>query len=219
MKYLIKLLLCLCISVSYAQNINWSSINNDQNQLTYLNFGYDFGVTTQVGYGYKIKTDKPILFNADYSFPMGKNIIDDFKIRLGGQISIYQKKNFIFSAKVLSVFRNHETKLVRMANFGSQTSVLAGLYKSKWHIAGEFGYDKSSIIHLKHSTAMKKNFPSISDGWFSPSGGHFFFGLQGSRIMGKFVEISLRVGTITAQFKDKNPLLPIYCQIEVNYKF
>ena len=219
MKHLIKFLLCLCISSSYAQNINWSAINDDQNHLTYLNFGYDFGITTQVGYGYNIKSKKPILFTADYSFPMGKNLVDDFKIRLGGQISIYQKNNFIFSAKVLSVFRNHETKLVRMANFGSQTSVLAGLYKSKWHIAGELGFDKSSITHLKHSKAMKENFPAISDGWFSPSGGHLYFGIQGSKTIHQTIEISARIGSVTAQFKDKNPLLPIYAQLGVNYSF
>ena len=219
MKYLINLLLCLCISNSYAQNINWSAINDDQNHLTYLNFGYDFGITTQVGYGYNIKSKKPILFTADYSFPMGKNLVDDFKIRLGGQISIYQKNNFIFSAKVLSVFRNHQTKLVRMSSFGSQTSVLAGLYKPKWHVAGEFGYDKSSITHLKHSDAMKENFPSISDGWFSPSGGHFYYGVQGSKTIHQSFEISIIVGSTNAQFKDKNPLLPIYCQIGLNYTF
>lgn len=219
MKYLIRLLLCVSINSSYAQNINWSALNENQNNIVYLNFGYDFGVTTQVGYGYKAETFRPILFSADYSFPMGESLVDDFKVRLGGQISIYEYKNLIFSSKVFCVFRGHQTELVRMASLGSETSAIIGYYKPKWHIAGEFGYDKSSITHLKHSDTMKENFDSISDGWYSPSGGHFFYGIQGSKTIGKSIEISLRVGGINAQFKDKNPLLPFYTQLELNYKF
>ena len=53
----------------------------------------------------------------------------------------------------------------------------------------------------------------ISNGWFIPSGGHFFYGIQGSKTIGSRFEISLRAGATNAQFKDKNPLLPYYVQL------
>lgn len=214
MKIIITILI-LVASVSYtsAQNINWQSMNEGQNKLVYLNFGYDFGMTTQVGYGYKLDVFRPILLTADYSFPMGKDLIDDFKIRLGGQISVFEKKNFIVSAKLYGIFRRHQTSLVRMASFGTEAVALAGYYKPTWHIAGEFGFDKSIITQLKHTALFRDNFPSVTDDWFIPSGGHFFYGIQGSKTLGKSLEISLRIGATNAQFKDENALLPYYGQL------
>ena len=219
MKYLITILTTICLSCSYGQNINWSAINKSQKNLAYLNLGYDFGVTSQIGYGHKIKFFKPLLLTADYSFPMGKDLVDDFKIRLGAQVSIYKINNFVVSAKVYCVFRRHETEFVRMASFGSETALIIGYYKQKWHIAGEFGLDKSAITHLKHSDAMRENFPSISNGWFSHTGGHFFYGIQSSKTIEKKFEISIRIGGISPQIKDAPPLLPFYAQLGLLYKF
>jgi len=209
----------MSLSYSNAQNINFSTNHQDQKSIAYLNFGYDFGMSTQVGYGKKIDLVKPILWTMDYSFPAGKNLVDDFKVRLGGQYSFYQSNNFIFSAKVYGVFRRHQTKLVRMTSFGSEMSLVVGYYKSSWHLASEFGFDKSIATHLKHSEIMRENSPFIKDGWFIPSGGHFYYGIQSSKTIGKKFEISLRVGVTNAQFKDENALLPAYAQLGLIHKF
>ena len=219
MKYKIGLLLCVLVSGAHAQNINWSILKKDQNNMAYSNFGYNFGVTSQLGYGYKFKTFRTILLSADYSIPMGEKLLDDFKFRMGGQISIYDNKNLILSSKLSFVFRRHQTKLIRMANFGSEASVILGYYKPKWHFAGEFGYDNSSFTHLTHSDEMKENFSSISDGWFGASGGYFRYGIQGSKTIHPSFEISVRVGGTMAKFKDKNPILPFYGQIGLSYWF
>ncbi len=219
MKYLITILAMMSVSFSYAQNINWSSIQEDQKHLSYLNFAYDFGVTTQVGYGRQLDLFRPFLLTADYSFPMGKNLVDDFKVRLGGQVSIYELNNFTFSAKLLGLFRRHQTNFVSMASFGTEMSALLGYYKPTWHIAGEFGFDKSILTRLKHMELIRENFPAISDGWFIPSGGHFFYGLQGSKTIGNRFDLSLRVGATNAQSKEEDALLPYYAQLGLVYKF
>jgi len=162
MKNLIIIFALLSVNFSFAQNINWSSINEDQNNLAYLNFGYDFGLTTQVGYGYHLDSNRPILLTVDYSSPMGNDLVDDFKIRLGSQISIYEKNQFMFSAKAYGIFRRHQTKLITMQSFGSELAAIFGYYKSSWHIASEFGFDKSITTHLKQSDIMKENYPSIA---------------------------------------------------------
>jgi len=219
MKYLIAIFTLLSFQFSYAQSINWSSLNHDQKSITYLNFGYDFGITSQIGNAHKLNIDRPILLTADFSFPMGKSLIDDFKFRIGGQMAILKKNNFIFSAKLYGSLRRHETNLVRMVSFGSELAGLVGYYKSSWHLAGEFGFDKSIITHLEHDEEMRKNFPGIVDGWFLPSGGHFYFGLQGSKTLGDRFELSMRVGATKAQFRDEDAILPYYAQLGLIFNF
>lgn len=209
-----------CVGHLSSQNLNWSIIQEDHQNLIYVNFGYDFGMTAQVGYGRIIHAFRPIVLTADYSFPMGENLFDDFKTKLGGQISVLEKNNFILSAKVYGIFRRHQTSLVRMASFGSELAALAGYYKSTWHVAGEFGFDKSTITNLKHSEITRENYPSVTDGWYIPSGGHFFYGIQGSMALGKSkdLEISVRVGATNAQSKDENAILPYYTQLGLTWK-
>lgn len=219
MKYIIIIIAFMSVSTTYAQNINWSSINEDQAPLTYLNFGYDFGLTSQIGYGHKLDLNRPVLLTADYSFPMGKNLVDDFKVRLGGQISIYEKNNFHLSAKVYGVFRQHQTNLVSMSNFGSEISAIIGYYKPSWHIAGEFGFDKAIVTQLKHSDELQENHSSIQDAWYTGSGGHFYYGIQGSKTIGRNFDLSLRIGLTDAQFNDENAVLPYYTQFGLIYKF
>lgn len=219
MKNTITIIALVSATLSFSQNINWSSINEDQKSITYLNFGYDFGITTQLGYGYQLKAFKPILLTADYSFPMGKNLVDDFKVRIGGQIPLYEINNFTISAKIYSIFRKHETSLVKMTSFGAEMAAILGYYKSTWHVAGEFGFDKSINTYLKHTDLIKENYPSIKDGWFIPSGGHFYYGIQGSKTIRDRSEISLRVGATNAQGKDENAFLPYYGQLGFVYKF
>ena len=62
MKY-ITIVLGLMISFNFvnAQNINWASIDKNQQHIVYANLGYDFGMTTQLGYANHLNSSKPIL--------------------------------------------------------------------------------------------------------------------------------------------------------------
>lgn len=218
MKNLITLIALLSTTFSFAQNINWSTIQNEQKQLAYLNFGYDFSTNTQIGYAFKANLFKPILISLDYSFPMGNQLVDDYKMRLGGQLPLFQKNNFILSAKAYGNFRRHETSMVRMASFGSEIGSTLGLYKKTWHLALELGFDKAISTQLKHSSLMKENFPNIKDGWAVPTSGQYYYGIQGSKKVGSKFELSLKAGATNAQFKDQNALLPYYAGIGILYK-
>jgi len=150
---------------------------------------------------------------------MGKNIVDDFKIKLGGQMDVFDFHNFILTAKIYAVFRTYKSGYVEMSNFGSDMAALIGYYRRTWHIAGEFGFDKSIVTYIKHTESMRDRFPNITDGWFIPSGGYFFYGLQGSKTIGKNIEISLRIGFAKPPNKDVDPLLPYYGQLGFIWKF
>lgn len=220
MKHII-IILCITLTstILHAQSINWTTPNTETSHMAYLNLGYDFGVTTQIGYGYKIETFNPLWLTVDYAMPMGKKLTDDFKIRVGGDLLIYETKGFAVSAALYGNFKRHETSFIRMAGFGSDISTTVGYYKPKWHIQGELGFSKSIINHLKHSEQIQENYDAIKDGWFLPSGGHWFYGIQFGKTIGQQFLLSLDLGVTNAQGKDVNALLPIYAKLGVTKTF
>ena len=206
-------------TMGIAQAINWRSINEEQMNVANINIGYDYGVVTQAGYGRIVNAFSPILLTLDFSIPMGKNTFDDLKVRVGGQIELYEINGFSISGKIMANFRKYETDLVRVVSFGSEFSAIAGYYKPTWHLAGEFGFDKSINSNLKHSELMKDIHPQVTDGWYIPSGGHFFYGIQGSKTLGENLEISLRIGMTNAERKDQDAEIPFYLNTGLTIKF
>ena len=217
MKTILSIIIIIVANFVSAQSVNWSTEKNVRKSITYSSFGFDHGATLQIGHGRYIELFKPLLVTADFSIPMGNDLLDDFKTRLGVQIPIYQIDHFHLTARLNAIFRRHETKLVRMINFGSEINITMGYHKNTWHIAGEFGFDKSISTHLKHSSVMVENYPSITDGWFIPSGGHSYMGIQSGKFISSQIELNIRLGITNAQFNDENSLIPFYTQIGVNY--
>ena len=203
----------------YSQNINWRSLREDQRNVVQLNGGYDFGATAQVGYARSFSLIRPIVVGLDYSFPMGNNLTDDFKVRLGGQMEIVEIGGFSATIKIYSNFRRYQMQLVRIVSFGSDFGLLAGYYTSTWYAAGEFGFDKAIVSQLKHSDIMRANFPGIRDGWYIPTGGNYYYGIQGGKTIGETFEISLRLGATSAQDHDENDAIPLYLQLGLGMRF
>ena len=56
-------------------------------------------------------------------------------------------------------------------------------------------------------SVKKDNFNEISDGWYIPSGGHYFYGIQASKVIRQSYDISMRLGATNAQGNDENALL------------
>ena len=206
-------------SVGLSQNLNWARLKPEQRHILNVNAGYDYAFTYGVGYGYQLKTKFPIVLNVEHSQPAGEDIFDDFKTKIGGQIRLYQINNFHFTAKIHGVFRRYENDYVRLVNFGSDMSAIIGYYKSKWFVAGEFGFDKAIVTNFKHSDLFREDFPQVKDGWYEPAtGGNFYFGVQTGLSFAKS-DITLKVGKVIQQdFKTDNTI-PLYLQVGYNRKF
>lgn len=207
------------ISAVYGQNFNWNWSDYESPNIAHLNFGYDFGVTAELGYSRLVKVVNPVLFTAKYSFPMGSNIADDFKFTYGGQVELMEWKNLILSFKLFGNIKRHETKLVRMVNLGVEPSILLGYYKPKWHIALESGVIKPSISNVLHSEIVVENYPEIQNGWYRQSGGYFTYGIQASKSIGQRLDLSLRIGKTNAFGKDKDAVLQNYAQVGLLIRF
>ena len=210
---------CLVIAcASNAQTFNWNNLHKDQKQILHFNVNAEYAVTYGVGYNYKLRSKLPIILNAEYSFPSGKNIADDFKVKIGGQVDWFNAGNFHFITKIHGVFRRYQNNYARLVNFGSDLSAIIGYYKSKWFIAGEAGFDKAIITHFKHTDLYKQNYPGTKDGWYEPStGGNFYYGIQAG-LSGRKFDVYLKAGKLTEQDFKTSPLLPIYGQLGVTLK-
>lgn len=207
------------LSTAFSQSINWNSKAMNQSNAIYLNVGYDYGVTTQLGFGKNIQTFRPVFLSTDISIPMGKNLVDDFKYRLGGQIDILEYKNWHFGGRYYFIAKRYQTSLVRQISLGSEAGLTLGYYRPSWHIATEFGIDRSVASHLKHTEAMQDNYAGIQDAWFKNTAGQMYVGIQASRTIGSNMECNLRVGKTKSQKDHSAPILPVYCQLGLVYHF
>jgi len=216
---LAMLIMAAAVQTGSAQNVNWRSIGEDQSNAVKVNLGYDFGATTQLGYSRNFTWVRPVQLSLDYSFPMGSDLLDDFKVTIGGQVEVVQAGGFSATLKIASIFRRYQTEMVRIVSFGSDFAAIAGYYSSSWYAAGEFGFDKAISTHLKHSDVMRSIYPAIQDGWYLPTGGHFYYGIQGSKTVGNTIDLSLRLGLTDAQGNDENAALPYYAQLGLGMRF
>jgi len=206
-------------SLCLAQTLNWASLRQEQRHIVNVNAGYDYAFTYGVGYGYHLKMKLPIVLNVEYSQPAGDKAFDDFKTKIGGQIQLYQVNDFRFTAKILGIARRYENDYTRLFNFGSDMSAIAGYYRDKWFVAGEFGFDKAIVTNFKHTDLFRENFPDVKDGWYEPStGGNFYYGLQAG-VSFTNNDIFLKAGKVVQQDFETNPTIPFYVQIGYNRRF
>jgi hypothetical protein len=202
-----------------SQTINWRSLREDQHNVIQLNAGYDLGANAGVGYNRSVTLMIPAVLTLDVTIPMGEVLVDDFRMRLGVQAEIVQFGGFSSTVSILGTFRRYENDLVRIASFGSDFAVVAGYYEPSWSVAGEFGFAKSITSHLRHSDVMKTAYPAIRDGWYVPTGGHYYYGLQGAKTVDDEYDISLRLGTTRAQASDEGAVFAHYVQLGLGVRF
>lgn len=222
MKKAVFVVLLLTLNSLYntvlSQTLNWNALDNTKHIIN-ANFGLDHSVSYGVGYGYKINTKLPIVLNANFLFPAGEITLDDFKTKVGAQICLLNKSNFVGSISILGIYRKYQTQLVRLQNFGSDIKGTFGFYKSKWFTSAEIGFDKAIVTHFKHTQKYKDEiYADVVDGWYEPAtGGNFYYGLQGGYSFKK-IDITLNLGKVISQDFKTSPFLPYYLNLGINYR-
>ena len=203
-----------------AQTINWAGMNEINKPIISANLGWDYGVTYGLGFGYQFRIWRfPTIANIEYSIPSGDKRIDDFKTKLGIQAKLTEFNNFHVSAKIHGIIRRYESEMVRLVNFGSDMSVVAGYYRKIWFVAAEGGFDKSIVTHFRHSQRAKDRYPNVAGGWYQPSnGGNFYFGLQTGLSFWKN-DIYVKAGKVINQNLETAPMIPFYAQVGYNFRF
>lgn len=220
MKQTIVILISILLATGiHAQGINWQSLPKAKRSMLQLSTGYDYSLTYGAGFAYRLKAKPRILLHGTYSIPSGKKMLDDFKVRIGAQGRVFQYAHFTLSARMYGVYRRYQNSMVRMQNFGSDFSIVAGYYRKHWFAAGVAAFDKAIVTHFKHSTLYKEYYNGVQDGWYEPStGGNFRFGLEAGLSFMKS-DITLSGGKMVEQDFQSDYIVPFYGQLGWNYKF
>ncbi len=211
------LLLGLSTTVA-AQNVNWRVFREGPASTISVNAGLDYGVALGVAYGHRVSTRLPILVGADYSFPAGDKLTDDFKVRSGLQMEVVRAGGFSATVKAYGVFRRFENTQAVLQNFGSEFAGIAGYYTRRWFVAGEVTFDKAIITHVKHLKAATDLNPGLVTGWYIPTGGNLLTGVQTGVTLGR-TDVTFKVGQAVSQDFRTKPLIPFYTQLSYGIRF
>jgi hypothetical protein len=211
--------LCFTAFESSAQHINFRGLADTQRHFIHVNAGWDYGVTFGIGYSYLIRYKVPVLLNFSYTFPSGEKLFDDFKLKLGGRVRLFEMNSIQVSASVHGIYRRYENPLVRLQNLGTEMTAAVGCYRPKWFVTVEAGFDKAIVSHFRHSETFRQTvYASVKDGWYEPStGGNFNCGILAGYSC-KRSDLTLRIGKVITQDLKTTPLIPYYLQIGFNFK-
>ncbi len=204
-----------------AQVINWKKNSKQNKHLLHINSGGEYGITAGIGYHRLVPAKKnPLWLGGEFSMPLGNELADDLKVKLGAQIRLAAFNYFQFSARVQGVSRRYHNQSVTLFNFGSDFAGTLGYYRKHWFLGVEAGFDKAIVTHFKHSDWYKNNiYDNVQDGWYEPAtGGNFYYGLQGGYSIKK-TDITLKAGKLLQQDFQSQPLLPFFGQLGLNFRF
>jgi hypothetical protein len=201
-----------------VQQFNFAGMPQSQKHIVNLQAGWDYGLVFGAGYGRQLNTKFPTVVHAGFSLPSGEKIFDDFKVKMGGTVQLVKVHNFRGSVVVEGVFRRFESAPARILNFGSDMKAVIGYYKPKWYVAGEFGFDKAIATHFHHKDSFREYFPEAQDGWYVPTGGNFYYGIQGGLTL-KRNDVFLRAGKTVSEDLDKSAMVPLYLTVGGSMRF
>jgi len=216
-KYILLILLGLAFKAN-AQDINWQSTNQDYKHIVSLNLGLDFSTAYGISYGYKLSGNIPIVLGTEVSIPFGKDMFDDWKMKLTGQTQLWHSEKLSLSVKPGIILRKYKSETAGLYNIGADVSVIFGYYRPKWSVAGEINYDKAFATHIKHAS-VKDYYPEVTDGWYKSTGGTFKFGLISSYSFNSLWSSVIKGGFAFGENFKSNPTIPYYLNISVRKKF
>lgn len=189
-----------------------------RNQL-YSTFGLDPAFVASVGYGRVV----PMLgrewqLGAEVGVVAANVDTRDFRARLQARTTVVRWRSLRLVGSAAFITRGTENSIYRALNFGSDFTGALGVYRRRWFMAGEFGFDKAIITHITHSDWYRTYFyPEAKDGWYLNAGGTYHYGLAGGVAIGP-TELALRAGWLrTEHFNDMMP--PIYASLGVGFGF
>ncbi|WP_373552588.1 hypothetical protein [Haliscomenobacter sp.] len=203
--------LCWMHSMTFAQDLNWAQVQKEQQHFVAAKFGADYATVLGLSYGYRLPGKNLSFVSAELSSPFGRDLLDDWKLRLAYQLRVWQGGKLGLSLKPGLILRKYDSNIAKVLNVGIDLNTALGYYRPKWFIAAEAGVDHSLASKLKQGS-LKENYPGIYEGWIGSTGGNFKFGGHLGYSFGTQLA-SLRLGKVYAQNFRDNPTLPFYFEL------
>jgi hypothetical protein len=211
-------LLSAVIAGKAAAQWNVARFGTERNRV-YTAFGLDPALVTTVGYGRVVQVrGHDVQWTGDAGVVAASMDAHDFRARLSVQTSLMQWRSVHLTGSATAITRGTENAIYRGINFGADLSGSLGVYRQRWFAAGEFGFDKAVITHVKHSDYYRTHFyPDAKDGWYLDAGGTYHGGVAGGISLGTS-EVVARVGVLrTERFNEVTP--PMYASVGVGFGF
>lgn len=214
----IGLLLSAVVCNNAAAQWNVARYDAGQNRV-FTTIGLDPALVTSVGYARVL----PVLGHnfqlaADAGVVAAGVDTRDFRTRVDLQSSILQWRSLRLVGSATFITRGTENSIYRGLNFGADFTGIAGVYRSRWFAAGQFGKDKAIITHIRHSDWYRDNYYSdAKDGWYLDAGGTYHYGLLSGIAIGR-TELVGRAGFLrTEDFNSLTP--PMYASLGLGFAF
>jgi hypothetical protein len=220
MKKLIILITVILFALyATAQSFNFNT-EHASKHMAFAEAGVEYGIISKVGYASNTKFLKHhFIWGSSATLPFLKFDLKDYKLKTGFQVPVYTCKNWITSANIHFILRGIEAQYNTSFNMGYELGIKSGIYKNKWFLAAETGFDHAVATYIKNSEFYKTYYYyEAKDGWYSNTGGNIYYGLStGFNI--KKSDITFRFGKVLDRtFKSPNDF-SVYLVFGYQYNF
>ncbi len=218
---IISILLVLFVEEASAQ-LSLLIRDEQKGNFLYTNVGFDNSIVTS-GLGYKKGFhlnffDRRIIVGGNVSFPMFEFDINDFAMRLGAGIEVYETQNFSIPIEVNITLKGIENGTFDGNSIGTEVGIIPGYYKNTWLVAGEFFWNQQWLTYIAHTNYYKTYFFEAKDGWLITSASNIRLGIRTGIIILKDFEILFRAGyQQRGKLDDKLP--PYYAILSLGTSF
>ena len=167
------LILLLCTTTTQARaQWNLARLNPGESRVQ-LTMGIDPAVIPSIGY-----SRASSLFGATAQVSLeggvvaGKADLGDYRVRMTGQVQLAQYRALRLAVRGAAITRGTSNDVFRAVNFGADVGAIGGLYRRRWFVAAEMGFDKAILTHLTHTRLYRdRYYAEAKDGWYIDNGG------------------------------------------------
>jgi hypothetical protein len=211
----IALLLSVFVARDAAAQWNVARYDADRNRV-YSTIGLDPAIVTTVGYARVLRHN--LQLGAEAGIVTARVDTHDFRARVFLESSVLRWKSLAVSGSATFVTRGTENVIYRGINFGADVTGTAGVYRTGWFAAAQFGKDKAVVTHITHTDWYRDHYyADAKDGWYLDAGGAYHYGVLGGITVGR-AELVGRFGfRRTEDFNNLTP--PMYASIGLGFAF
>ena len=214
----VGVVLSVMVAADAAAQWNVARFATERSRL-YTSVGIDPAAVTTLGYGRVIQLrGRDVQLTGDVGVMAAGLDAHDFRTRIGAQASLVQWRSMHLTGSATFITRGTENSIYRGINFGADITGTLGVYRPRWFAAGEGGFDKAIVTHVRHTDWYRQNYyADAKDGWYIDAGGTYHVGLAGGYALGR-TELVGRFGLLrTERYKELST--PGYATLGVGFGF
>ena len=222
--YIISILIVLiALQIRAQDETGRSGILNANEQSIGLATGIDYSILPlKLTYkrGFNIFNFKfPVNVGTDITIPIFKFDLNDIRIRLITETTIFRKKNFEIRGGIDPMFINVKMQTETMSSLGADFHIFSGFTNDKWNAGLDINYNQIFTTYIQHTDKFNEAVFEAQDGWYKHTAANIRLGVLVNRTLGNF-DLYVNAGiSKTGKFNDYLFVPSMYGIIGVNFRF